>query len=222
MTKSRGRATPASPRRAVPPRPGSNGRKPLRKPAPAPAISNRRGRQVALFTAISVVVIGGVVALAATRGSSTAGYDTSPQSFVLPALAGPGKVSLATFKGKPVVVNFFASWCTQCAGELPVFDADARATQGKVAFVEINAEETGNGPAFAQRYALSSSVSAVARDVGGGQGDGLYQALGGNGSMPMTAFYGADGKLITTHIGAFDSASLGAALQQLYGITAPA
>lgn len=184
-------------------------------------MTRSRGRQVALFAVTAVAVIGGVVALAATRGSSTAGYETSPQAFVLPSLSPPGKVSLAAFKGKPVVVNFFASWCTQCAAELPVFDTDARALQGKVDFVEVNAEETGDGMAFAQRHALSSSVSAVARDVGGGQSDGLYQALGGNGSMPMTAFYGADGKLITTHIGAFDSSTLGAALQQLYGITAP-
>ncbi len=173
------------------------------------------------FALVALAAIGGVVALAVTRTSSTAGYDTNPKAFVLPALTAPGKVSLTSFAGRPVIVNFFASWCTQCAAELPVFTADARALQGKVDIVEVNAEETGNGSAFADQFNLSTSVTAVARDVGGGQGDGLYQALGGNGSMPMTAFYGPDGKLITTHIGAFDASTLASAVQQAFGVSVP-
>ncbi|MDE3205485.1 MAG: hypothetical protein KGQ66_14865 [Acidobacteriota bacterium] len=43
---------------------------------------------------MALAAIGGVVALAATRTSSTAGYDTNPKAFVLPALSAPGKVSL--------------------------------------------------------------------------------------------------------------------------------
>jgi thiol-disulfide isomerase/thioredoxin len=163
-----------------------------------------------------------VTVLAVARHASTAGYDTSPKAFVLPSVGTPGKVRLADFHGHPVVVNFFASWCTQCAAELPAFDADARALRGNVDFVEINALETGNGRMFADRFNLAASVAAVAHDVGGSQGDGLYEALGGNGSMPMTAFYGPDGSLLSTHTGSFDAASLAGVLQQLYNITVTA
>ncbi|MDE3206458.1 MAG: TlpA family protein disulfide reductase, partial [Acidobacteriota bacterium] len=155
---------PAPPRRPVPSRP----RRPSDWPRTAAALRRRRRLQAGAFAAFAVVIVGGVIALAATRGSSTAGYDTNPRAFVLPALSAPGKVSLAGFSGRPVIVNFFASWCTQCASELPVFDADARALKGRVAVVEVNAEETGDGQAFAARFDLAGSVSAVARDVGGG------------------------------------------------------
>lgn len=175
--------------------------------------------RIALAAVVGVVVLAGVITLATVGHGSSAGYQTSPNAFVLPRLGAPGKVSLASFRGRPVVVNFFASWCTQCAAELPVFAHDAKELRGKVAIVEVNALETGDGVAFAKHFALSSSVTAVARDVGGDQGDGLYRALGGNGSMPVTAFYSRQGKLLGTHVGAFDSATLASALQQLYGIT---
>lgn len=177
----------------------------------------RRFRNVSAV-AFSTAVLGGVIALAVSAGSSTAGDSTNPKSFVLPRLGGQGKVRLASYRGTPVVVNFFASWCTQCAAELPVFSSDARGLKGKVDFVEVNALETGNGLSFAKQYGIPSSVTAVASDVGGSQGDGLYQALGGTGSMPMTAFYNASGKLLTTHVGAFDSSTLAAELSQLYGV----
>jgi thiol-disulfide isomerase/thioredoxin len=114
-------------------------------------------------------------------------------------------------------VNFFASWCTQCASELPVFANDARHLRGKVDFIEVDSEETGDGLSFAQGFDIPASVSAVASDVGGGQNDGLYQALGGTGPMPMTAFFSPSGRLVTTHVGAYDAGTLSQQLAQLYG-----
>lgn len=166
-----------------------------------------------------MIFIGAITVAVVNRGS-TAGYSTSTQAWILPRLGGPGKVSLASFRGRPVVVNFFASWCTVCASELPVFAQDAQVLRGKVDIVEVNALETGNGLGFAQRFHLLSSVTAVASDVGGSQGDGLYQALGGSGTMPMTAFYSAQGALLTTHVGGFDAATLASQLRQFYGVAA--
>jgi thiol-disulfide isomerase/thioredoxin len=199
-------------------RPSAARQKGAGRRATAKAPDARRRLQVITFSVVGAAILVGVIVLAVAKQSSTAGYDTSTRAFVLPSLAAPGKVHLANFRGRPVVVNFFASWCTQCAAELPVFDNDAQALRGKVDFVEVDAEETGDGRGFAQRFDLAGSVTAVARDVGGSQGSGLYEALGGNGSMPMTAFYGPDGALITTHTGAFDASSLAGALQQYYGI----
>jgi thiol-disulfide isomerase/thioredoxin len=167
-------------------------------------------------------VLAGVITLAVIDHGSSAGYKTTTRGWVLPRLGAPGKVSLASLHGRPVVVNFFASWCTVCASELPVFTTDARALRGEVDVVEVNTLETGSGQAFAQRYHLASSVTAVASDVGGSQGDGLYQALGGTGSMPMTAFYSPAGALLTTHVGGFTASALASELHQLYGLSVPA
>ena len=171
---------------------------------------------------VGAAILAGVITLAVVDHGSSAGYNTTAQRWVLPRLGEPGKVSLASLHGRPVVVNFFASWCTVCASELPVFAQDARALRGEVDVVEVNALETGNGQAFAQRFHLASSVTAVASDVGGSQGDGLYQSLGGTGSMPMTAFYSSTGVLLTTHVGGFTASTLASELHQLYGLTVPA
>ena len=44
-------------------------------------------------------------------------------AFDLPLLAGPGRVTLAEWRGHPVLVNFWASWCTECRREAPVLGA---------------------------------------------------------------------------------------------------
>jgi thiol-disulfide isomerase/thioredoxin len=189
---------------------------------PARASSRRRRATTGALTAAGVVVFVAAVLLALFARSSSAGYRTTTQGWVLPRLTTSGVVSLASFSGQPVIVNFFASWCTVCASELPVFSADAVALKGRISVVEVNALETGNGVSFVRQFHLSRHVSALARDVGGSQGDGLYQSLGGTGTMPMTAFYDANGHLITTHVGGFDSASLASAVRQIYGISLPA
>ena len=186
------------------------------------ASQRRHSTRRSVFAAAGAVVLAGAISLSFFHTSSITGYHTSSRAWLLPRLGSAGKVSLSSFKGRPVIVNFFASWCTVCAGELPVFTSAADALKGKIDVVEVNALETGNGASFARQYQLAAHVTAVASDVGGSQGDGLYQSLGGTGTMPMTAFYDATGHLITTHVGGFDSATLAGAVRQLYGISLPA
>ncbi len=164
----------------------------------------------------------GLITFALTLGNPVRGYSTSATAWKLPRQGGGSAVSLASLRGTPVVVNFFASWCLICADELPVFASDAAALRGKVDVVEVNALETGNGPAFAQRFGLAQATTAVLDDVGGGQGDGLYASLGGSGSLPMTAFYSSTGKLLGTHVGGYSATTLSGALASYYGISVPA
>jgi cytochrome c biogenesis protein CcmG/thiol:disulfide interchange protein DsbE len=207
----------------VQPSPSEVKKRPEAKAAPVRRRTARQRHQlrVRAFGALAVVVLAGTMVLAFTS-NSMAGYKVGATDWSLPKLDGTGKVSLASLRGKPVVVNFFASWCRVCADELPVFAHDAVLLRGKVDIVEVNALETGNGSAFANGFSLDQSATAVLRDVGGSQGDGLYQNIGGSGSLPMTAFYGADGKLITTHLGGYNALTLAQSLQQIYGVSVPA
>ncbi len=203
-------------------------------PAPAPSPprggwrgvgyrrSARRRRQVraAIFSAVGTAILAAAVVLAVVGHGSSAGFRTSPTNWSLPTLNGKATVTLASLKGRPTVVNFFASWCRVCAAELPVFAHDAVALRGRVNVIEVNALETGDGSAFAEQFHLARDVTALLKDVGGAQGDGLYQSLGGSGSLPMTAFYDAAGHLITTHIGGYDAATLAEQLRTLYGTSA--
>lgn len=169
-----------------------------------------------------VVVVVALTTVLAMNGNSLAGTKTGATNWVLPPLNGGKFVSLASMRGTPTVVNFFASWCKVCAAELPVFASDAELLRGKVNIVEVNSMETGNGQAFAQEFGLFGAATDVLRDVGGEQNNGLYQSIGGTGSLPMTVFYNAAGQILTTHLGGYDSQTLAQAIKQEYGIAVPA
>ena len=177
----------------------------------------RRMIRGGLFIAAAVVVLAGVASIVLQGGGPRAGHNSTTTAWVLPRLGQSGKVALSSLRGKPVVVNMFASWCTVCQSELPAFAAEARLLRGKVTFVEVNSLETGDGLAMAQQFGLAAAGALVLSDVGGAQNSGLHDALGGGNNMPVSAFYSASGKLLTSHIGGFDASTLRAQLRQLYG-----
>jgi len=168
---------------------------------------------------VLVLILVAVGVLAFRGGRPAAGAVTNPAAFTLPALDGNGWVRLAHYRGEPVVVNFFASWCTQCQAELPGFKQEADALKGKVTFIGVDSLETGDKNFLPNLFHLAGSFAALARDVGP-DGNGLHAALGGGNTMPLTAFYGADGKLLDVERGALvPVGALQAKIAQLFGIT---
>ena len=183
--------------------------------------THHRGREsvAGMVVALVVIVVFGLVVVATRRtpsnGATASAVSTNPTSFVLPSLDGPGDIRLANFTGKPTVVTFFASWCSACQGELPVFAGMSRALAGRVTFIAVNSFETGNGMAMARQYGIA--WWPLARDIGGAEASGLHDALGGIG-MPITAFYSSRGKLLAVAPGALSETSLEMRLQQYFGV----
>ena len=65
------------------------------------------------------------------------------------------KVALVQFRGKPVFVNVWGSWCDGCIAEAPTLARFARTHKSQVAFLGINTEDSKNGArAFYRRYDL--------------------------------------------------------------------
>jgi cytochrome c biogenesis protein CcmG/thiol:disulfide interchange protein DsbE len=188
-----------------------------RRAAHRVAAKRRQRRSWAITITVAVLVIGGVVAAAINSTSGGGTGTTDAEAFDLPALGSEGRVRLADFRGTPTVVNMFASWCDQCDAELPEFRRLAGELDGEVNFVFVNSNETGDWRPMAERHDLLDL--AVAKDVGGTQGNGLYRSYGGTGGMPLTAFYDADGRLINVQRGALLGDSLSQALQQLFAVT---
>ena len=179
----------------------------------------RRQRLLKSTLAVTGVGVVAVVAVLGFRGGSAAGSDTSTKSWDLPELNGDGRVALAQFHGRPTVVNFFASWCEVCDAELAGFHDVALQTRGRVHFVGVNSLETGDRNYMPRRHQLAEAFAALARDVGGANNSGLHDALGGGSSMPLTAFYDADGKLLDVQRTEVPERTLRQMLQRLYGIT---
>ncbi len=203
--------TPSRPR---PDRPGNNRR--ARETARA---RTRRRWTVAGVTTAAVAMLAAVGALAFTGGSgtSTKGFSAAKTGFDLPALTGSGHVRLADHTGRPVVVNFFASWCVYCNEELPGFVQVAKATHGTVDFVGVDTSDPGDGTAMAHRFDLAGAGFALARDIGPSPASQLWSSFGSQG-LPVTAFYDATGKLVDFSGGMLEQAQLEQRLKADYGI----
>lgn len=171
-------------------------------------------------TILTAVVIAAAVAtgIVLTRPGPAAPQTVSvdPKSWSLPRLGGSGQLSLASFRGRPVVLDFFASWCDTCQAELPVFARVARQFSGRVSFAAVNSEETGNGLAMARRTGIGGWP--LARDVGGRELSGLRDALDPTPGMPVTAFYNAQGTLVHVRMGGLSGEALTAEIAQLFNV----
>ncbi len=149
-----------------------------------------------------------------TGAGSEVPISTDPGSWELPRLDGPGLVRLADQRGKPLVVNLFASWCTPCRAELPVLRTFSTELAGRVRFVGVDSEENGDGLALARQLGIHWPI---AQDEGGRVNSGLHDFLGAQG-MPVTAFYDDRGRLLGVKLGTFVESTLRDRLNQLYGL----
>ena len=163
---------------------------------------------------VGLAIVAGVAVLA-FRGGGGSG-STEPTAFDLPRLEGEGRVRLADYRGRPVVVNFFASWCTSCDFELPGFARVSQELRGKVTFVGVNSLETGDPLYMPERHDIT--WWPLAADIGGSNDNGLLHALGAGNAMPVTAFYDADGKLLDVDRSALPESTLRTRLRELYGL----
>ena len=117
-------------------------------------------------------------------------------------------VNLATFRGTPLVINLWASWCPPCRREMPLLD-NAQRKYVDVNFIFVNeGEQIPDIRRFldAERLALRNVYADRLRQVGG-----ATNSIG----MPTTLFFNRKGELVARHVGEIDAASLAIALTSL-------
>lgn len=110
-------------------------------------------------------------------------------------------VSLQALKGRPLVVNLWATWCPPCRKEMPVL-AQAQRTRDDVRFVFINQGEPSR---IVNRYLESEQLTLdnVLLDIN----SDFVRQLGADG-LPTTYFYDAQGRLAEIHFGELSHATL--------------
>jgi thiol-disulfide isomerase/thioredoxin len=119
-------------------------------------------------------------------------------------------VAMQSLKGRPLVLNFWATWCVPCKEEMPDFQRLAVSDLGKsVQIIGIGIDNTKNMRAFAE----SLGVTYVLLE-GGPVGLDLLKSLGNDiGGLPYTVVLDAQGKLIAKHLGRINRDDLATAMQ---------
>ncbi|MER1968739.1 TlpA disulfide reductase family protein [Castellaniella sp. GW247-6E4] len=110
---------------------------------------------------------------------------------------------LSTLVGRPVLANFWASWCPPCVREMPDLDALHREHPG-VAFVGLAVDTRANVERFVQKVPVSYPVLLT-----GTQGIPLMRELGNKGGgLPFTALFDARGRSAGVILGEVDPADI--------------
>jgi cytochrome c biogenesis protein CcmG, thiol:disulfide interchange protein DsbE len=122
------------------------------------------------------------------------GESPAAPSFRLDRLDRPGSLSLAAYRGRPVVLNFWASWCVPCKEEAPLLESVWKRYRDRglvVVGVDIN-DLKGD----ARRFARQNKMSYPLVHDGPGDTTTTYGLTG----VPETFFVARDGRLVCERI----------------------
>jgi thiol-disulfide isomerase/thioredoxin len=177
-----------------------------RDPAPAPAPPRPgRARKVAFWCAgvILLVAAAFIVTLAAAPAKKAPPRPVLAKSFSVARLGHPGAtVSLAAYAGRPVIVNFFASWCGPCQRETPMLAHFYASQHGRVIVLGIDANDQ---IAAALRF---TAKAGVGYPVGSDPFPAPVTTSYGVYALPQTFFLNAQHRIVFKVMGAVTSSEL--------------
>lgn len=164
-------------------------------------------RKIALGV-IALVVVGVVAWAAVSRlgGSSSSGGSQGGKavSYTGQTLDGQS-IDLSSYRGKPVVLNFWAAWCPYCRQEMPDLVKFAAAHPDvNVIAVDVN-DEKSDAVSFAAQQGMTFPIIS---DPNSGFFD-QFQSQG----LPTTVFLNKDLQMTDKIVGATDTAGFEAGLQ---------
>lgn len=109
------------------------------------------------------------------------------------------KTSFEEYKGKKILLNFWATWCGPCVGEMPAFQKLSEEYPEELVILAVNCSEDKD---TVQKFVDNNGYTfPIVLD-----GDGAIQTMfGGIYSIPVTIIIDEEGYIVSTHVGAGDA-----------------
>ena len=175
------------------------------RPAAGPVPRTVTGRLRGMSRQSKIVLAGAAAALLAIAAITvvTAGSKATPprvqpvaKAFTLGILGHPGQhVSLARFAGRPLIVNFFASWCVPCKRETPLLARFYAEHGGRDLIIGIDAnDQTGPAEKFVQTAGVTYPIGVDPFPSPVTTSYGVY-------ALPQTFFLNARHRIVKHVIG---------------------
>ncbi|MFH1330814.1 MAG: TlpA disulfide reductase family protein [Actinomycetota bacterium] len=162
----------------------------------APPVGRTRRRKATSWTLAAVTAAAAIALGVVTAAGGDERAADAPQA---PSVAferfDGSPATLADYRGMPLVVNFWASWCPSCVAEMSAAFRPVQQSLGdRVEFLGMNLQD--DRTSALELVEDTGVLFDLAEDL---RGD-LYTALGGLG-MPFTVFISPDGSIAHTHNG---------------------
>lgn len=167
---------------------------------PGPRRSTRRWA-LAAFAGAAAAVGAGVATRHFSLHAPQAG-DLWVQSF----LSVDGQpVRLANFRGRPLLINFWATWCPPCVTEMPVIDGFYQQVgRSKLNILGLAVDQREAVKRFLQHTPVHYTIA-----MAGADGLDLTKKLGNNaGALPFSVFFDADGAILHRKLGELNDTDL--------------
>lgn len=156
---------------------------------------------------VAAFVVASLAVSLATSGGSGSRPDPVAPGFTLNSLTTPGQhITLSQYQGKPLIVNFWASWCEPCQKETPLLARWYAQQHGHVVLVGLDENDAASSAlAFAR-------AKGVSYPIGVDPNLGAANAYGVTG-LPQTFFLDAQHRIVDHVLGAVTAADLAKGLR---------
>jgi len=171
-------------------------------------------RQMLMTGAVAVVAAAGGAGWAWWRTRPGAGLSDAEQSLWTQRFDQPGggELSMGPLRGKPLVLNFWATWCAPCVKEMPMLDAFHREHQAQ-GWQVVGLAVDGPTPV---REFLTKVPVAFPIGLAGFTGVDLAKSLGNDrGGLPFSAVFDRQGAVAFRKLGTITPEDLSAWVKKL-------
>ena len=157
-------------------------------------------RRVAMYAGVAALAAIGGVGVAWKRQELGAISPEALNSFWAAEFDTPAgePLSMKSLQGRPLVINFWATWCTPCIEEMPLIDAFFRENESKGwQVLGLAIDQPSRVRQFLTQFPVNYKIG-----LAGLNGTELGKLLGNDvGGLPFTVVLNADGQLILSKLG---------------------